>query len=306
MLAIKPHIWFDQGQSKEAAEFYASLMPNSAVDYVNHFPMPGGGQCDIVEFTFAGQSFLGISSNNPGLKIEPAISFMINFDPSQDADAVTRIDEVWEKLSDGGKVMMPLGSYPFSKRYGWVADKYGVSWQLILTNPEGEERPVIIPSMMFTEDAAGRAEEAIDFYTSIFKDGKRGTTAPRPEDMGPDKAGSLMFADFYADKTWIAAMDSAHPHGFKFNDAVSLLIPCETQEEVDYLWDALPADGGKPGQCGWLKDKFGVSWQVSSVVMLNGLKNGTPEQIERITSSFMGMGKWMLLPSKKLSMANKR
>lgn len=288
MLPIKPHIWFDQDKAREAAEFYATLMPDSALNYVNHFPMPGG-ECEIVEFTFGGQPFLGISAGD-GLKISPSISFMINFDPSRDLDAARRIDEVWSKLSENGKIMMPLDRYPFSERYGWVSDKYGVSWQLILTNPAGEEKPVIVPSLMYTGQVAGKANEAIDFYCSVFKDSKRGITAPRPEDMGPDKAGTLMFADFYIDQTWLAAMDSAHPHGFNFNDAVSLLIPCETQEEIDYYWSALSVDG-EPGQCGWLKDKYGVSWQVASTIMLKTMKNGNPEQIARITQAFMTMKK---------------
>jgi predicted 3-demethylubiquinone-9 3-methyltransferase (glyoxalase superfamily) len=287
MLPIKPHLWFDQ-EAKQAAEFYATLMPDSAVNYVNHFPMPGG-ECEVVEFIVAGQPFLGISAGHK-LGINPSISFMINFDPSRDPDAEKHIDEVWSKLIGDGKVLMPLDSYPFSERYGWVADKYGVSWQLILTNPSGEERPVIVPSLLFTEPVAGKADEAIDFYCSVFKDSKRGNTAPRTEDMGPDKAGTLMYADFYIDKTWLAAMDSAHPHGFGFNDAVSLLIPCETQEEIDYYWSALSADG-EAGQCGWLKDKYGVSWQVASTVMFNALKNGSPEQIARVTQVFMTMKK---------------
>jgi len=288
MLVIKPHIWFDQDKAHEAAKFYTSILPDSSVDFVSHFPMPGG-ECEIVEFTFGGQPFLGISAGE-GLKIDPAISFMINFDPSRDADAAKHIDEVWAKLSEGGNVLMPIDRYPFSERYGWLADKYGVNWQLILTKPEGEERPVIVPNLLFTGDIAGKAAEAIDFYSSIFKDGKRGNLAPRPEDMGPDKAGTLMYGDFYIDRTWISAMDSAHDHGFAFNDAVSLLIPCETQEEIDQLWAAL-TEGGQSGQCGWLKDKFGVSWQVASTVMFDALKNGNAEQIARVTETFMTMQK---------------
>ncbi|MEO8885511.1 MAG: VOC family protein [Mucilaginibacter sp.] len=287
MLPIKPHIWFDKS-AKQAAEFYASFMTDSTINYVNHFPFPGG-ECEVAEFTIAGQSFLGLSAPH-SIGINPSISFMLNFDPSRDPDAAKHIDEVWNKLIDNGKVMMPLDSYPFSKRYGWVADKYGVSWQLILTNPAGEERPFIVPSLMFTQPVDGKADEAINFYTSVFKDGKRGTTAPRPEDMGPDKAGTLMFADFFVDQTWLAAMDSAHPHGFGFNDAVSLLIPCETQDEIDYYWAALTA-GGEAGQCGWLKDKYGLSWQVASTVMLDAMKKGTPEQIERLMQTFMTMQK---------------
>jgi predicted 3-demethylubiquinone-9 3-methyltransferase (glyoxalase superfamily) len=263
-------------------------MPNSAINYVNHFSMPGG-QCEIVEFTVAGQPFFGISAGHK-LGINPSISFMINFDPSHDSDAAQHLDEVWNKLIENGKILMPLNSYPFSERYGWVTDKYGVSWQLILTKPSGEERPTIVPSLLFTGQLAGKAEEAIDFYCSIFKDSKRGNTAPRPEDMGPDKAGTLMFADFFVGQTWLAAMDSAHAHAFGFNDAVSLLIPCETQEEIDYYWSVLVVDG-EAGQCGWLKDKYGVSWQVASTVMFDALKNGSPEQIARVTQAFMKMKK---------------
>lgn len=287
MLPIKPHIWFDR-EVKTAAEFYASLLPNSSVDYVTKFPIPQG-ECEVAEFTIAGQPFLGIASG-PGMGINPSISFLIHFDPSGDADAAKQMDEVWAKLTDGGKVMMPLDRYPFSERYGWASDRFGVSWQLMVIKPGGEKRPVIVPSLMFTDKGAGKADEAIDLYCTIFKDGKRGNTSPREKDMGPDKAGSLMYADFHVDKTWMAAMDSANPHGFAFNDAISLLISCETQEEIDYHWDALTA-GGQPGQCGWLKDKYGVSWQVASTVMFDALKNGTPEQVERVTNIFMHMQK---------------
>ncbi len=155
--------------------------------------------------------------------------------------------------------MMPLDRYPFSERYGWVSDQYGVSWQLMLTRPGADQRPVLVPSLMYTGAVAGKAGEAIDFYCSVFKGSKRGTTALRPQDEGPDKKDSLLYGDFYIDHTWFAAMDSAYPHGFKFNDAVSLLLPCESQEEIDYYWSALTEDG-EPGQCGWLKDKYGVSW----------------------------------------------
>ncbi|MDN3581812.1 VOC family protein [Mucilaginibacter flavus] len=287
MLPIKPHLWFDQ-DAKQAAEFYASFMPDSVINYANHFPMPGG-ECEVVEFTIAGQSFFGISAGHK-LGINPSISFMVHFAPSRNADAAQQIDQIWNKLIEGGKVMMPLDKYPFSERYGWVADKYGVSWQLMFIRPAGEERPVIMPSLLFTPPVAGKANEAIDFYCGVFKDGKRGNTSPRPENMGPDKAGTLLYADYYLDQTWLAAMDSAHPHGFNFNDAVSLLVPCETQEEIDYYWAALTA-GGEAGQCGWLKDKYGVSWQVASTVMFDALKNGSPEQIARVTQTFMTMKK---------------
>jgi predicted 3-demethylubiquinone-9 3-methyltransferase (glyoxalase superfamily) len=282
MLPIKPHLWFDS-QAKEAAEFYTTLLPDSAVSYMNQLHNTPSGDCDIVEFTLAGQSFMAISAG-PLFQFNPSISFMVHFDTAE------QLDEAWYKLVADGKVMMALDKYPFSERYGWLADRYGLSWQLMLKNPDGEQRPIIVPSLMFTEAMAGKANEAIDFYCSIFKDSKRGTTAPRPEDMGPDKAGSLMYADFYINGTWLAAMDSAHPHGFVFNEALSLLISCETQEEIDYYFSALSADP-KSEQCGWLKDKYGVSWQVTSTLMADVFKKGTREQIDRVTQAFMAMKK---------------
>ena len=281
MVPIKPHLWFDS-QAKEAAEFYTGLLPDSAVTYVNQLHNTPSGDCDIVEFTLAGQPFMAISAG-PLFKFNPSISFMVHF------DTVAHLDEVWNKLVVGGKVMMALDSYPFNDRYGWLADKYGVSWQLLLKN-SGEQRPVVMPSLLFTETMAGKAGEAIDFYCSIFKDSKRGTTAPRPQDMGPDKAGTLMYADFFINGTWLVAMDSAHPHGFVFNEAVSLLISCETQEEIDYYFSALSADP-KSEQCGWLKDKYGVSWQVTSTLMADVFRKGTREQIDRVTQAFMPMKK---------------
>jgi predicted 3-demethylubiquinone-9 3-methyltransferase (glyoxalase superfamily) len=162
MQKIIPHLWFDK-EAKEAAEFYTSLFPDSKITNVTTLHDTPSGDCDIVSFTLWGYSFMAISAG-PLFKFNPSISFMVNFDPSQDKDAKTRIDAVWAKLLEGGKVLMPLDKYPFSERYGWVQDKYGLSWQLILTNPEGEERPLIIPSLLFVGEVCGKAEEASDFY----------------------------------------------------------------------------------------------------------------------------------------------
>jgi predicted 3-demethylubiquinone-9 3-methyltransferase (glyoxalase superfamily) len=156
---------------------------------------------------------------------------------------------------------MPLDKYPFSERYGWVEDKYGVSWQLILTNPEGEERPLIIPSLMFAGEVCGQAEEATDFYLSVFKNSKRGAVVRYPQGMEPDQEGTLMFADFMLENQWFAAMDSAHEHKFNFNEAISLMVYCDTQAEIDHYWSKLSADPASE-RCGWLKDKYGFSWQV--------------------------------------------
>jgi len=291
MQKITPHLWFDK-EARQAAEFYCSLFPNSKItstSAIRNVPTPTG-DCDIVSFDVGGHPFMAINAG-PLFKPSPSISFIVNFDPSRENDAKTRLDATWAKLSAGGKELMPLDKYPFSERYGWIQDKYGLSWQLILTNPAGEERALITPSLMFTGEVAGRAEEAIDFYLSVFKDGKRGMTARYPQGVPHEKEGTLMFADFYLMGTWLAAMDSAREHKFGFNEAISLLIPCQTQVEIDYYWERLSADR-KSEQCGWLKDKFGLSWQVWPTAMGEMMAKGTPEQIDRVTQAFLPMKKF--------------
>ena len=292
MQKITPHLWFDQ-EAREATEFYTSLFPDSKVTNITTLHDTPSGDSDIVSFELAGQSFMAISAG-PLFKFNPSVSFFVNFDPSRDPDARSNLDRMWERLSEGGSALMPLDKYPFSERFGWVQDKYGLSWQLILTNPEGEERPFIIPSLMFVGDVTGRAEEAINHYLSVFKNSKLGAIAHYGAGQEPDKEGTVMFADFMLEGQWFAAMDSAHEHKFAFNEAISFLVDCNSQEEIDYYWERLSAVP-EAEQCGWLKDKFGVSWQISSTALREMLTNGTREQLDRVTQAF--------LPMKKLEVA---
>lgn len=289
MQKIIPHLWYDT-QAKEAAEFYCSVFPNSKINSHNVIHNTPSGDCDIMNFEIMGFKFMSISAG-PLFKLNPSISFMVNLDPKYLPEAETKIDEIWEKLTDGGKIMMPLQEYPFSKRYGWVEDKYGVSWQLMVTDPKGEDRPTIIPSIMFAGKKTGQAQEATDFYMSTFKNSKRGTLAMYPEGAAPDEETKVMYTDFTLEDQWFASMDGGHMHDFDFNEAVSLLVKCEDQTEIDYYWEKLSAVP-QAEQCGWLKDKFGVSWQITPKAMDEIMSNGTPEQVQRVTEAFLKMKKF--------------
>ena len=298
MQKIIPHLWFDT-QAVEAAEFYVSAFggstgsPQAKGSKVTHKGVihdTPSGDCDIVSFDLCGFSFMGISAG-PHFTLNPTISFMLNFDPSENTNARKDLDALWAKLAEGGEPLMPLDTYPFSERYGWIKDKYGVTWQLILTKPEGKPRPFIIPSMMFTGDITGKAGEAMDFYVSVFKDAKRGMSAEYPPGAAPEKDAKLMFAEFMLEGQWFTAMDSGHMHKFGFNEAVSLLVQCKDQKEVDYYWDQLSAVP-EAEQCGWLKDKYGVSWQINPKRMDDMLKNGSKEQVARVIKSFLTMKKF--------------
>jgi predicted 3-demethylubiquinone-9 3-methyltransferase (glyoxalase superfamily) len=296
MQKIIPHLWFNN-QAVEAANFYASVFPQSAVTHTTRLRNTPSGDCDLVSFRLWNKEFMAISAG-PLFTFNPSVSFIVNFDPllfggdTPGAAQAARasLDKTWEQLIQGGQALMPLDTYPFSERFGWLQDKYGLSWQLMLTNPAGDPRPPIIPALMFTGNNAGKAEEAIRFYTSVFQQSQQGALHRYPAGREPDKEGSVMFADFRLEDTWIAAMDSAYNHGFQFNEAVSFLVSCANQQELDHYWQQLSAVP-EAEQCGWLKDKYGLSWQISSAEMETLLREGTPEQADRIVQAFLPMKK---------------
>lgn len=304
MQKITPHLWYD-GEASEAAAFYTDIFPDSNITKVTTIHDTPSGDSEIVSFKLAGQQFMAISAG-PLFKFNPSVSFILNFDPSKDQNARENLDMFWDRLSQGGTALMDLDKYPFSERYGWIQDRYGLSWQLILSDPEGEERPFIVPSFLFVGEVSGKAEEATDFYLSVFQNSpssgagqtKRGLIARYPAGMEPDKEGTVMFTDFMLEDQWFAAMDSAQTHEFNFNEAISLMVNCEDQKEIDYFWDKLSAVP-EAEQCGWLKDKYGVSWQIVPSDMDEMLSKGTPEQIDRVTRAFLSMKKFDLAELEK-------
>lgn len=295
---ITPHLWFDK-EAKEAVEFYTSLFPNSKITNSTTIHNTPSGDCDVVSFELSSQPFMAISAG-PFFKFNPSISFIVQFNPAQGDDARERLDILWNKLLNKGTALMPLQEYPFSKHYGWVQDQYGLSWQLMLADIESEERPFIVPSLMFVGNVCGKAEEAINFYLPIFNENSsRGIVARYGPGQAPDKEGTILFADFMLSGTWFAAMDSAHNHDFAFNEAISFMVNCETQEEIDYYWKNLSAVP-EAEQCGWLKDKYGVSWQIVPTALGQMMKNGTSKQIDRITQAFLQMKKFDIATLKRV------
>ncbi len=261
-----PNLWFDR-TAEEAAGFYTSVFPESRILDIQRYPSEGlpefqqefAGQALAVEFELAGVRFVGINAGSE-FRPNPALSFMVNFDPSRDPAACERLDAAWAALSEGGTEMMGLGEYPFSPRYGWVEDRYGVNWQLILTDPEGEPRPTIMASLLFGGPVQNRAAEALQFYADVFG-GRIGTTAAYGEPTGPATAEALMFAEVGVDGDWLVLMDSAVPQDFTFTPGASLMLECADQAEIDRYWERLSAVP-EAEQCGWCVDRFGVSWQV--------------------------------------------
>src|SRR5262249_49591699 len=143
--SIAPHLWFNK-EAKEAVAFYTSLLPNSAVTSMTTLHGTPSGDCDLVSFELSGQPFMAISAG-PLFKFNPSISFHITCRTKDE------VDMLWGKLSQGGKVHIPLGAYPFSERYGWVEDRYSLSWQVIFADRSVAQR--ITPVLMFVDKVCG-------------------------------------------------------------------------------------------------------------------------------------------------------
>lgn len=278
---IVPHLWYDK-EAVEAAELYASVFPGSKIKSKTVLSGTPSGTVEIVNAELSGHEFI-LMSAGPLFKFNPSVSFLVCCKDAKE------VDRIWGKLSAGGKALMELGAYPFSQRYGWIQDRYGLSWQIMHMG----ERPVrqrIVPTMMFVGDVCGKAEEAMNLYASVFRKSEVGGILRYGEGEAPDKAGTIKHASFTLEGQEFAAMDSAHKHEFAFNEAISFLVNCDTQKEIDYYWGKLSADP-KAEQCGWLKDKYGLSWQVNPPLLGKMIQDKDPKKVARVTKAFLKMKK---------------
>lgn len=282
MQKITPHLWFDK-EAKEAAKFYAAIFPDSKITNTTAIHNTPSGDCDIVSFELSGQSFMAISAG-PLFKFTPAVSFLVACKTKKE------VDVLWAKLSQGGEALMELGEYPFSERYGWTNDKYGLSWQVMFMG-ERKVKQKITPTLMFVGSRCGKAQEAINFYASVFHNAKVGAILPYSKGEEPDKEGTIKHAAFTLEGQEFAAMDSAHEHKFTVNEAISFIVSCKTQKEIDYYWGKLSADP-KAEQCGWLKDKYGLSWQIEPSVLSEMLQDRDKKKVARVTEAFLKMKKF--------------
>lgn len=267
MQKIVPNLWF-QGNAAEGIEFYEHALPNTRVLGTSDYPTEGladfqqdfAGSLLTAELDIDGYRVVLINAGQE-FSPNPAISFLLNFDPSRDVNAHDTLAGVWDRLSNGGTALMPLDEYPFSKYYGWIQDRYGVSWQLMLTDPDGEPRPFVTPALMFGGQAQNRAKEAIDYYTGVFDGAALGTVVSYADQTGPAQPGAIMYSDFTLEDQWFSAMDSGAEQDFSFTAGVSLLVSCPDQDAIDRLWEAL-STVAEAEACGWCMDQFGVSWQI--------------------------------------------
>ena len=269
---IYPCLWFDNNAA-EAAHFYCHLFEDSRILAENPIAL---------SFRLSGRKFMALNGG-PMFKINPSISFFVFLNPGED------IDSKWMQLTEGGSVLMPINKYAWSERYGWCQDKYGVNWQLMIVAEPQPER--IVPSFMFIGHNNGKTEAAMQYYTAVFSN-SRIDYIDRYTEEEADTEGNIKHARFYLNGHSFAAMESSAGFGFNFNEGVSLVVGCDTQEEIDYYWDTLTKEGAE-SRCGWLKDKFGVSWQIVPNILPELMNNKErSDQSAKVIAAFMKMNKF--------------
>ena len=282
---IVPCLWFDD-QAERAARFYTETFSHARITGVSHYPEsndnPSGkrpGSVLTVDFEIAGQRFTALNGG-PQFQINPSISFFVYVETADQATAL------FSKLAEGGDVLMALDAYPWSERYGWARDRFGVTWQVITSKrPSGGS---IAPCLMFTGPRHGQAEAALRAYTRAFPDSRVDALERYAPGEGPTNAVKHGRAELAHQP--LIAMDSHGDHRFTFNEAVSLQVLCADQAEVDHYSSVL-TEGGQQGPCGWLTDRFGVSWQVVPSRVAEWLMSTDVAARDRAFRAIMGMKK---------------
>lgn len=276
---IVPHLWFES-EAFEAVDFYVSVFKNSKLKVSNVIEGTPSGKVDILSFEISGQEITAMNAG-PYFRFNDSVSFFYY------CGSEAEIDRLYNILSENGSILFPLGKYEWSRKYAWVRDRFGIGWQLDIDDINSKQK--IVPTLLFVNEKSGRIREALSFYTSVFKTSRRLMEAPYGNQPEGTEA-ELLFAQFSVEGFIFNAMSSNIKHDFDFNEAISFMISCDTQEEIDYYWEKLTS-GGQEQPCGWLKDKFGVSWQVIPAEMGKLMSPDDKDRAERVTAAMMKMKK---------------
>jgi predicted 3-demethylubiquinone-9 3-methyltransferase (glyoxalase superfamily) len=231
MKTIVPFLWFEK-DIDQVISYYKSIFPDVTVGGDGELDNTPSGHVQMKSMYIYGQQF-DLMTAGPYLPFNPTVSFIINCETAEEAD------DLWHKIVAEGKELMPLGSYDFAEKFGWGQDKYGVSWQ-VLCMKEEKPKEKIVSTLMFCGDVCGKAKEAVDFYTGIFKNSHVDYVMPydgtEPVD---DERAQTKHAGFMLDGTRFAVLDSGKKSPLTFNQAISFVVNCKNQEEVDYYWEKL-------------------------------------------------------------------
>ncbi len=272
---IFPCLWYD-GNAKESADFYCKIFDGKITADT---PV-------VINIEIFGQKLM-LLNGGPHFIKNASVSFMVI------CDTEAEVQKYWDQLLEGGMALMPLDSYSWSKKYGWVRDKYGVTWQIFLGEKSSEQK--VVPTLMFIHENNGKAMEAMELYTGIFPNSKIGNILRYGEGSEghptPEPAENIQHAHFEIDGYSFFCMDNSYDHQFDFNEAISMVVMTDDQEQTDQYWNSLIANGGRESMCGWLKDRFGFSWQIVPKKLIQLMSDPDQEKAQKVVQMMMKMQK---------------
>lgn len=279
MQKLMTHLWFDT-QARQAAEWYVSLFNNSRIHQSIVFEDTPSGDAELVTFSIEGQEIQAINGG-PLFKFNPSFSFMVACDTEEE------LRQLHTALTEDGMELMPLDGYAFSPLYSWVQDRYGLSWQLMLTDELAIQK--ITPSLLFSQQQCGKASEAARFYIERFEHASILHEHFFKDDEVPNDNAKTSYIRYQLESLQFVASDNGTDAKLSFNESVSFIINCHDQQEIDYFWDKLSAVP-EAEQCGWVKDQYGISWQIVPDAM-EELFNAAPDEKARMTQALLQMKK---------------
>lgn len=272
---IFPCLWYE-GNAKEASDFYCKVFDGKITADT---PV-------VMNIEIFGQKLM-LLNGGPYFTKNASVSFMVI------CDTEAEVQKYWDQLLDGGMALMPIDSYSWSKKYGWVQDKYGVSWQIFLGEKASEQK--VVPTLMFINENNGKAMEAMELYTSTFPNSKIGNVLRYGEGSEghpiAEPAENIQHAQFEIDGYSFFCMDNSYDHPFDFNEGISMVIMTDDQEQTDQYWNALTSNGGRESMCGWLKDKYGFSWQIVPKRLIQLMSDPDQEKAQKVVQVMMKMQK---------------
>ena len=269
------NLWFKGEDLKKAVDKYTKIFDNSKILRSVNFDTPFDTTADCIEFALGGRVFQAINA-------EPAFEFNNSFSLVVMCPTQKDLNSKWEKLiSNGGKVVMPLDKYDFAESYGWLVDEFGLSWQVFLDGKMPFDFE-IVPSLLYPK---GKAKEALEFYATVFTDFRINFV-----DYLDEEKNNIIFSCFTINDSDYFTSDNLLGQDLPFNESTSIMIECDTQEEIDYYWDKLSADKDG-GQCGWTKDRFGLSWQIIPKYINEVFFDQDKEKYNKILSAMFEMKK---------------
>lgn len=288
MQQIIPTLWRNN-DAQEMVDYYVQIFPKSKILQTNYYTEVGyelhrhePGEVQDILFEIEGVKFSAINGG-PAFTDSTAISFYYRCNQKD------KVQAIWDVISQNGEVITPMGEYSYSDSYGCAKDAFGVIWHVIHADETVDQK--IVPALLFAGELSGKAEQAMRYYASIFSDSEVGVISPREIGSNGGDYNSVVYGEFMLLGQHFIAKDGLRNSKMKFSEDVSLLVECESQEQIDEYWSRLSADP-KAEICGWLKDKYGVSWQIVPSVLREMMRDGSKKQQKNITTAYLKMKKF--------------